>query len=181
MSCGSDTQLGPGARILAGARGRTCGPQALVRSANWATGLVRDCGHGKTAEAALPAHTLERAMAVALVPREDNAFANDNPPPARKVPQPHLAETRACSTFGETRAQHRANAVNDLNVQNRGDYFSAIFGLDLGGRPRLTSTRHDPRKAARRYSRPPRMPAFFAAASRPRRVGDLPAACSELM
>jgi hypothetical protein len=23
-------------------------------------------------------------MAVALVPREDNAFANDNPPPARK-------------------------------------------------------------------------------------------------
>ena len=103
MSCGSDTQLGPGARILAGARGRTCGPQALVRSANRATGLVRDCGHGKTAEAALPAHTLERAMAVALVPREDNAFANDNPPPARKVPQPHLAETRACSTFGDGR------------------------------------------------------------------------------
>ena len=94
---------------------------------------------------------------------------------------PHLAETMACSTFGETRAKHRANAVNDLNVQNRGDYFSAIFGLALGGRPRLTSTRHDPRNAARRYSRPPRMPAFFAAASRPRRVGDLPAACSEFM
>ena len=81
----SDTQLGPGARILAGARGRTCGPQALLRSANRAIGLGRACGHGRTAEAALPAHTLERAMAVALVPREDNAFANDNPPPARNA------------------------------------------------------------------------------------------------
>jgi hypothetical protein len=69
---------------------------------------------------------------------------------ARVMPAPHLAETMACSTFRETRAKHRANAVNDLNVQNRGDYFSAIFGLALGGRPRLTSTRHDPRKAARR-------------------------------
>src|SRR6516225_7470528 len=28
---------------------------------------------------------LERAMAVAVVPREDNAFANDNPPPARNA------------------------------------------------------------------------------------------------
>ena len=28
---------------------------------------------------------LERAMAVAIVPREDNAFANDNPPPARNA------------------------------------------------------------------------------------------------
>src|SRR5262249_9099428 len=27
----------------------------------------------------------ERAMAVAVVPREDNAFANDNPPPARNA------------------------------------------------------------------------------------------------
>src|SRR5215208_6129209 len=57
-----------------------------------------------------------------------------------------------------------------MTVKNRGDYFSAIFGLALDGRPRLTSTRHDPRNAARRYSRPPRMPAFFAAAARPRRM-----------
>jgi len=47
--------------------------------------IARACGHGRTAGAALPAHTLERAMAVALVPREDNAFANDNPPPARNA------------------------------------------------------------------------------------------------
>ena len=49
---------------------------------------------GQTAEAALPAHTLERAMAVALVPREDNAFANDNPPPARNAV---LARYRQCA------------------------------------------------------------------------------------
>ena len=32
------------------------------------------------------------------------------------------------------RGQGAAKRVNDLNVQNRGDYFSAIFGLALGGR-----------------------------------------------
>jgi hypothetical protein len=98
----------------------------------------------------------------------------------RSACRPHLAETMACSTFIDGPGQTIGEMVNDLNVQNRGDYFSAIFGLALGGRPRLTSTRY-PRKAARRYSRPPCMPAFFAAPSRPRRVGNLPAACSELM
>jgi hypothetical protein len=48
----------------------------------------------------------------------------------------------------QTRSNHRANEVNDLNVQNRGDYFSAIFGVALGGRPRLTP--HNRRKALRR-------------------------------
>jgi hypothetical protein len=43
-----------------------------ARSLNIATGVTR----GKR---------LRRAMAVAVVPREDNAFANGNPPPARNA------------------------------------------------------------------------------------------------
>jgi hypothetical protein len=54
----------------------------LLRSANRAIGLGRACGHDRIAGPACP---LERAMVVAVVPREDNAFANDNPPPARNA------------------------------------------------------------------------------------------------
>ena len=75
---------------------------------------------------------------------------------------------------GDAWANYRANEDKRLNLQNRGDYFSAIFVDALGGRPRLTSPPCDRRKASRRYSRPPRMLAFFAAASRPPRVGGPP-------
>jgi hypothetical protein len=40
----------------------------LISSRCRAIGLVRACGHGRTAEAALPAHPLERAMGVASFP-----------------------------------------------------------------------------------------------------------------
>src|SRR4029450_7908218 len=43
---------------------------------------------------------LERAMAVAVVPREDNAFANDNPPPARS---PVLARYRQLREISKSR------------------------------------------------------------------------------
>ena len=59
-------------------RKRSCVPQ----SGDWPGQGLRT---RQDRRAALPAHTLERAMAVALVPREDNAFANDNPPPARNA------------------------------------------------------------------------------------------------
>ena len=60
----------------------TAAAPAFRESGNWPRQGLRTRQDHRSRPAR---RNLERAMAIAVVPREDNAFANDNPPPARNA------------------------------------------------------------------------------------------------
>jgi hypothetical protein len=77
------------ARLLSLARLQVCDDELVDRSRSCVPRIGRLAYAGlrtRQDRRSRPARrNLERAMAVAVVPREDNAFANDNPPPARNA------------------------------------------------------------------------------------------------
>src|SRR2546430_12228260 len=89
---------------------------------------------------------LERAMAVAVVPREDNAFANDNPPPARN------AVLAFCRDYLSRRPRRRHHGSRHLPRPARRRFLVAAVACLSGGcfvpfmsdRFRVPATRSDP-------------------------------------
>src|SRR2546430_13268956 len=73
---------------------------------------------------------LERAMAVAVVPREDNAFANDNPPPARN------AVLAFCRDYLSRRPRRRHHGSRHLPRPARRRFLVALGQRDYRYRER---------------------------------------------
>ena len=66
---------------------------------------------------------LERAMAVAVVPREDNAFANDNPPPARNAVLARYRQLREISK------RHHHDILKLLAMLSSGVFEQWAYGI----------------------------------------------------